>query len=289
MSDEPVIFDDRICGLGEGPLWHPTRQKLYWVDIPNKTILAKGGSSSALLRFDEIFSALGWVDENHLFAASETGLYKMHADTGSRELVCAVEAELTSNRSNDGRTDPWGGFWIGTMSKNAEAGAGSVYRWYKGELRTVTTGMTVTNGTCFDKDRGLAYFVDSARKLMFRVKLDDNGWSLGEPEIFMDTGKSNETIDGAIVDTKGHIWAAMWEGSAVAEYSPEGKKMGDIPTHTPLTTCPAFGGPEGQDLYVTTASVGMKNTPATSVPHGTTLLYKNAVSGVLEPKVLIND
>ncbi|APG62036.1 hypothetical protein LPB140_03520 [Sphingorhabdus lutea] len=289
LKNDPIIFDDRICGLGEGPLWHPLRQTLYWVDIPNRAVMSKNSQCDSIINFDEMVSALGWIDADHLMLATETGLYKMHVDGGPRQIICPVEADTPTNRSNDGRTDPWGGFWIGTMGKSAEAGAGSIYRWYKGELRIVTKNMTVTNGICFDRPRQRAYFVDSARQIMFFVMLNSDGWPVGEPKIFMDLSEENQTIDGAITDLDGNIWAAMWEDGEVAQFSPEGKRLSTLKTFAPRTTCPAFGGPDGTDLYVTTASVGLKKTPALHVPHGATLLFKNVVKGALEPRILLHD
>ncbi|MEL6588225.1 MAG: SMP-30/gluconolactonase/LRE family protein, partial [Pseudomonadota bacterium] len=125
------IYDTRRCNLGEGPLWHPTRQELFWFDIIGKTLHSKAQSWT----FDEHVSAAGWVDDTTLLVASETALFRFDLTTGDRTDICALEADNPVTRSNDGRADPQGGFWIGTMGKEAEPKAGAIYRFYKGELR----------------------------------------------------------------------------------------------------------------------------------------------------------
>ena len=85
--------------------------------------------------FSEHVSAAGWVDHDTLLIASETGLWRFSLTTGRKDLVVALEADNPITRSNDGRADPWGGFWIGTMGKRAEPGAGAIYRFWQGALR----------------------------------------------------------------------------------------------------------------------------------------------------------
>ncbi|MEP6333662.1 MAG: SMP-30/gluconolactonase/LRE family protein, partial [Anderseniella sp.] len=122
------VFDSTPCTLGEGPLWHPERGQLFWFDIIGKTLFCREGQTLHQWRFDENVSAAGWVDRDTLLIASETGLFRFDIETGRQCLVQTLEADNAATRSNDGRADPWGGFWIGTMGKNAEPKAGAIYR-----------------------------------------------------------------------------------------------------------------------------------------------------------------
>ena len=91
-------------------------------------------------QFDEHVSAAGWIDHDRLLIASETRLFSFNLATQAQQTVVALEAKDPRTRSNDGRADPWGGFWIGTMGKQAEAGLGGIYRYYQGTLRPLYSG-----------------------------------------------------------------------------------------------------------------------------------------------------
>ena len=139
-----TLFDARTCALGEGPLWHPERGQLFWFDILGKTLLSRQGDKTLSWRFDECVSAAGWIDRDTLLVASETALWRFDLNGAERSLVVPLEADQPLTRSNDGRADPWGGFWIGTMGFNAERGAGAIYRYYKGALRQLFAEITIS-------------------------------------------------------------------------------------------------------------------------------------------------
>jgi hypothetical protein len=111
------VFDTRPCSLGEGPLWHPLRGELFWFDINAHQLLSK----TALWQFDEYVSAAGWISQDELLIASESQLLRFHLRDHRQTKICDLEADNPITRSNDGRCDPQGGFWIGTMGKKAEA------------------------------------------------------------------------------------------------------------------------------------------------------------------------
>ncbi|NHN39784.1 SMP-30/gluconolactonase/LRE family protein [Pseudomaricurvus alcaniphilus] len=283
-----AVFDGRICGLGESPLWHPARQELFWVDLPNNGMLSASGVATNAWDMGEMVSALGWIDEQRLILASETGLYQFDINTGAKTRMCELEADRPNNRSNDGRADPWGGFWVGTMSKEAEPGRGAIYRWYRGELRQLVDGLTISNGICFDRSRNRGYYADSARHLIFSVELSpDSGWPSAEPQIFLDLSAEKLVPDGAVVDAEGCMWSAQWDSSCVVRYAPDGTVLAKLDAGTPRPTCPAFGGSNNRDLYLTTAAYGLDNVASTGISHGTTLVYKGVVNGVAEPRVQV--
>lgn len=175
------VYDDRPCQLGEGPLWHPERQELFWFDILGRTLMSRDKSGPRAWAFDDLTSAAGWIDRDRLLVASESALWVMDLESGTRDLVTALEADNPLTRSNDGRTDPWGGFWIGTMGKRAEPGAGSIWRYYRGELRRLFPSITISNAISFSPDRHFGFFANSARKIVWKVALDPlHGWPRGK-------------------------------------------------------------------------------------------------------------
>ena len=264
MPTEPQIFDSRLCTLGEGLLWHPTRQQLFWFDIVNFKLLSRQGDQALTWVFDRHVSAAAWIDHDNLLIASETGLSRFNLETGQETMHCEIEADNPLTRSNDGRADPWGGFWMGTMSKVGEMGQGTLYRWAPGaarnagELRVLAENMSTPNAICFDKSRACAYYTDTKTRIIWRQLVDpDTGWPVGNKTIFVDLRATDtrpeHKPDGAVVDAEGCLWNAQWGSARVARYSPQGQFLEAVDLPTGHTSCPAFGGTSMSTLYVTTA------------------------------------
>jgi len=208
------VFDDHQCSLGEGPLWHSGRQSLFWFDIDNKVLFEKDLEGQRReYRFDRTVSAAGIIDESQLLIASERDLFVFDLESNEQRSLCELEAENDTTRSNDGRADPCGGFWVGTMGYNAEPNAGAIYRYYKGELRMLYPEVTISNSICFSPDRKTAYFTDSVVKVIRRVALDAEGWPAGEPTDFVDLSGEDFAPDGSVVDAQGRLWSAQWGAS----------------------------------------------------------------------------
>ena len=281
-------FDDRQCLLGEGPLWHPVRQQLFWFDILNKKLLTRDNGSQQEWMFDETVSAAGWIDTDTLLIASATGLWCLSLTTGSRKLIAPLEADNKITRSNDGRADPWGGFWIGTMGYNAETGSGSIYRFYQGQLRKLFAEITISNSICFAPNRSAAYFTDTATRKIMKTALDRSGWPAGAPQVFLDLSAEALNPDGAVVDAQGSLWVAQWGAGRVAAYDTSGSLQHAIELPATQVTCPAFGGEDLKTLYVTSATEGLDpRAIASNRSHGQVFSVEGIAQGLPEPKVLL--
>lgn len=279
-----TIFDDRSCLLGEGPLWHPERQQLFWFDILGKKLLTQENGGPKVWQFEEHVSAAGWVDQNRLLIASETRLFVFNLDTGTEQLICPLEADEARTRSNDGRADPKGGFWIGTMGKNAEEGLGSIYRYYRGELRQLVSNLSITNSICFSPDGKTAYFADTAKQTIQSVQLDPDGWPVGEPTVFVDLSSENLNPDGSVVDAGGNLWNAQWGAHRIACYSPKGAFQSAISFPAEQISCPAFGGPDLKTLHATSAAIGLHGDV-----EGQTFSVITTTAGQAEHRVILQD
>ena len=252
-----TIFDETQCALGEGPLWHPLREQFFWFDINEKQLLTSKNGQRKMWQFNEHVSAAAWVDENTLLIASETAFLKFDIETGAQEIEAPLEADIANTRSNDGRADPQGGFWIGTMGKSAEKDAGAIYRYYRGEVRTIYPNITIPNSICFSPDGATAYYADTVDKQIMSQALDAEGWPVGKPQLFIDMVEEGLSPDGSVVDSEGCLWNAQWGAARIARYSSQGKFLTaiDIPD-AKQTTCPAFGGVDLQTIFVTSAADG---------------------------------
>ena len=235
-------------------------------------------------------SAAGWVTRDHLLIAGERDLFLFEIESEEIETVAELEAGNPLTRSNDGRADRQGGFWIGTMGKRggADTGKGAIYRWYRGELRQLFDGLTIPNSICFAPDGRTAYFADTVTQRINRVALDPQGWPAEAPETFVDLASEGLFPDGATVDAAGNVWNAQWGAGRVACYSPEGRFLNSVKFDAPHTSCPAFGGPDGRTLFVTTAQEGMDATALALAPlSGQTFYTPNVALGLPEPQVIL--
>ena len=281
------VFDPTPCELGEGPLWHPVRGQLYWFDILGRRLHTREGGRTRTVQFDEHVSAAGWVDDTSLLIASETRLFLFDVERERAEDVEGLEADNHLTRSNDGRADPWGGFWIGTMAKDATDGAGAIYRYYRGTLTTLFGDISIPNAICFSPDRKYAYFADTPTQQIMRQALEpDRGWPEGEAEVWLDLSKDGFFPDGAVVDSAGVLWNAQWGAARVAAYGPDGEFLKFLPVNAKQSTCPAFGGPALDTLFCTSAREGLgASDREASEHHGMTFCLPEIGKGQAEHRI----
>lgn len=282
------VFDTRRCGLGEGALWHPLRGQLFWFDITSRRLLTRQPAGAAEWAFDEQVSAAGWIDRESLLIASETALWRFDLGSGTRRRLCPLEAENPATRSNDGRADPQGGFWISTMGKAAETGAGAIWRYYRGTLRCLYSGLSIPNAISFSPDGLSAHFCDTVTHKVMRVALDTEGWPCAAPEVFVDLTAEGLNPDGAVVDAAGTLWLAQWGAGRVAAYGGDGRFLRAVAVAAPHSSCPAFGGPDLTTLYCTTALQGMDAAARAAYPDaGKTFCAAAMTRGQPEHQVIL--
>jgi len=279
---KPEIFDDHKCLLGEGPLWHPLRDELHWVDIERNTLLSKGSGATHRRTLDRTPSALAWIDQDRMLVATDRALEILDLRTEALSTLCSLEADDPSRRPNDGRADPWGGFWISTMTRDMAKGESRIYRWYRGELRVVVDGLHCPNAICFSPNQPVGYFADSVPAQIFQHDLDPNtGWPLASPTPFA-TVKGGGP-DGAMTDAEGHLWNAEWGSGRLTCYAPDGQITQRFDFPASQLTCPAVDPKTGR-MIVTSAAVGLEKAG----PHdGQTFVLDLDVKAKPEPAVVL--
>ena len=247
------------CALGEGPLWHPLRNQLFWFDIPAGRLHVSDamGGQRQHWDFGEPASAAGWIDEDRLIVATASALNVFDISTGQWSVLCPMESDNPLTRSNDGRIAPDGSFWIGTMALDAAKKAGAYYRYKAGGLDLLLGEISIPNATCFSPDKKTAYLANGGQQTIWRWALDEAGNPIGERQVHVSLKGGSIYPDGAVCDAEGYLWNAQWAGSRLARYAPDGSldKIIDLPVSQP--TCPAFGGEDLKLMFITSAREGL--------------------------------
>jgi sugar lactone lactonase YvrE len=288
--DQPKIsiFYDVPCELGEGPGYDPLTKTVWWFDIVTGRLFEKplAGRDVLIHTLGQMASALAVIDEERQLIATETGLFIRDRQTGHTTMHQPIEADNPATRSNDARVHPAGAFWIGTMGKKHEKGAGSIYWYRQGELRKLFSDISITNSISFSPDGSIAYFADTGKNIIWRVDTDpETGLPIGEPALFYQH-KQKGGVDGSVVDGDGNLWNACWGRSSIDVYDSSGKRIRSIemPVHQP--SCPAFVSEDTANLIVTTAYQEMTDKIRQSDPDaGKVFLVELTGKGRLDPPV----
>ncbi len=275
------IHDETVCLLGEGALWHPERGELLWFDILGRTLFVGGRR----FRLGGLASAAAWVDRRTVLLAQRGALLRFDLETGDSARVADLPRDGV--RPNDGRADPWGGFWISTMGLKAEKGAGAIWRYWRGELRRIVGGITIPNAICFDPEGRHAWWTDTEEGIVRRQPLREaDGWPAGEAEAALDFRAEGLNPDGAVTDAEGNLWIAFWGAGQVAGFAPGGARLEEFAVPATQSTCPAWGGEGFSTLYVTSAAAGLTQEELTEAPEsGRTFAVETGRRGRAEPKV----
>lgn len=276
------------CHLGEGPTYDATTDTAWWFDIHEaKLFEANLGSGSIRIHdLDRMASALARIDAERQLIVAEDGLYVRNVADGAMALHLPLEADNPATRSNDCRVHQSGTFWIGTMGRNAETGAGAIYAYHRGQISMLFPGISIPNSICFSPDGATGYFTDTARNVLHRVPLDPaTGLPRGEPQVVLrHTGTGG--LDGSVVDADGNIWNARWGAGSVDVYSSQGERLRSYAVPAKQGSCPAFVGRDFSRLLVTSAWQGMDPAARAADPDaGRTFILEVGARGRAEPDV----
>jgi sugar lactone lactonase YvrE len=244
--------------LGEGPLWDGTKQVLYWVDIHNHRVHVFEPSSGDDCHWEvgDLGSAIALMGSDKLLVALGSRIASLDLTSGAVDTLSTFDFEVPGTRFNDGKCDPQGRFWIGTISP--QPGTAALYRYDPdGSVRVMETGLTISNGLGWSPDGTTFYLTDSPLRKIYAYRFDGATGEISDRTVVIDLDDEPVEPDGLAIDNDGNIWTALWDGWSVACFSPAGEALGRVKLPVQRPTCPTFGGPQRQTLYVTTASVGL--------------------------------
>lgn len=263
---EPV--GDVVAGLGESPCWDAANAHLLWVDIPgglvHRTDPADGSTVST--PYDGPVSLLTPTCTGSTLAAVGNKLLD------GAETVAALP-QHPQMRFNDGGTDPRGRLFVGTMHTAKEPGTASLYRLDGERLTTVLDRVTVSNGLGWSPDASTLYYVDTPTLRIEAIDYEITTGTLGERTVFADVATSGGRPDGLSVDSEGCVWVALIGGGALHRYRPDGKLDRVLPLPVSHPTSCAFGGVDGDELYVTTAIAPLTEAERAREPLAGQLLF----------------
>ena len=244
--------------LGEGPAWDQQRQRLLWVDI----LACEVHLFDPVAATDEVLDVGQQVGAvvpyaGGGFAVAVRGGFGRLSDAGRLEMV----ADLSHRgiRMNDGKCAPDGSFWAGTMADDRTPGAAALYRLRPdGTAEVMLDDLTISNGLAWSADGGQLYFIDTPTRRVDVFDIDPGTQRLSRrrPVVAMEPGVGNP--DGMTIDHDGCLWVAMAGGWAVHRYRPDGRldAVVDVPVRQVTSCC--FGGPRGDELYITTGRQGLE-------------------------------
>lgn len=255
--------------LGESPFWHPDEAALYWCDITGRQLNRWVPATAVHTHwsFDSEPACCAPLPGGDLLIAFRDGLCRFSPSTGQRQRLVDPPYNPKQQRFNDGKADPQGRFWVGTLDEAREPKA-ALYRWAAGRLQKLAGDITVSNGLAFSPDGNTLYRSDTTLHRIFALDFDGHDGSLSRQRVFAEfpvkqPGQHLDGYggrpDGAAVDAEGAYWCAMFEGQRLLRWAPDGTLLQELPLPVRCPTMPCFGGPDLRTLFVTTAR---ENRPA---------------------------
>lgn len=275
--------------LGESPLWDPERGELIWVSIQDRELwrYRPGEDARADTLPERVCCVARGESGRGVVLGLESGFARYDFHTGALERLASVESDLATTRLNDGRTDRQGRLICGGIDEaEPPSPITAVYSLAPtGELRRIISGITCANSICFSLDGRTMYFTDMPTRRIVAYDYDPDTGTPHDPVLFADCAEGPGLPDGSVVDAEGFVWNARWGGSRVVRYTPEGAIDRVVELPVPHVTCPAFGGPGMDMLFITTAA--LPGDPARGA--GGLYLLDAGVRGVPEPRFGIRD
>jgi sugar lactone lactonase YvrE len=269
MSDAGIDPDIRLaletpCLLGESPMWLPDEQRLYYVDIPGRTLhrLEPASGTHNQWGFDCDLGCCAPTEDGAVLIAMRDGIWRFDPGTGHCNLLVDPPYDTEKERFNDGKCDPLGRLWVGTIYEPRQPALAALYRYDGARLDRIADGVTVSNGLAWSPDGRTMYWSDSHAHTVFAFDLDLDTGEVDNPRVFASFAPKQPGAglagyggrpDGAAVDAEGCYWSAMFEGQRLVRLSPKGELIREVKLPVRCPTMPCFGGPDLKTIYVTSA------------------------------------
>lgn len=269
------------CLLGEGPLWDTINKILLWVDIEAGDIhqYSPVRNEHKITKVGHLISAVALKSSGAIIATLQNGFANVNIKNNTIEYISQPELHLNNNRFNDGKCDPAGRFWAGSMDYiSGKEKAGSLYVLDTDlSVSCKISDVTCSNGLAWSSDHTMFYYIDTPTQQVVAYNYNIITGEISNKRVIITIPKENGYPDGMTIDQEGMLWIALWEGWKVLRYNPHtGEKLFEL--HLPVarvTSC-TFGGDTLEDLYVTTAKTGLNERELQQQPlAGFLFVYQN--------------
>lgn len=270
---------------GEGAIWHPDRQSLFWVDIEGKT-LYEYFSETEICRtwtLDRMVSTVVPESDSTVILSLQNEIVRLNLNSRTVKEIAAINSKGKSIRFNDGKCAPNGRLWVGTMSLKQEKGVGTLYCVHPdGKIEAMLRGVTISNGIVWSKDRKYMYYNDTPTGKIQRFRYDDRSGDILLDGTAVIIPRHNGAPDGMTIDSDDNLWVAQWGGSGVYCYNPyTGELLAKVEVPAPNVASCAFGGKDLDTLYITTARAGLSEEKLKEYPlSGSVFCCKPGATGV---------
>lgn len=270
---KPTLVIEKPAVLGEGPWWDADAQKLWWIDG-----LSESGQGDDLHCFDPVSGRdMRWHIGKHIGCAIPTrdgrvlmtlqdGIWIFDPQNKKMEEISNLEREIENNRLNDGKCDTRGRLWFGSMSMTANQPerefevTGSFYKMEPdGQITKFFSEVGISNGLIWNADETRMYYVDSTTQSIFSFDFDAEQGKISNRKVIVQIDASEGVPDGMTIDEEGKLWVAHFGGWKVSRFDPDtGERLMEILLPCEQVSCCCFGGAELDELYITTASIGLR-------------------------------
>jgi sugar lactone lactonase YvrE len=244
--------------LGEGTTWDKKNGLLYWVDIKGKLFRRYNLSTGSIETFKTsgMISSLVLSKSGKIYGSMNHGIYEIDEKTGKESLLVETETEYPNNRFNDGKIDPFGNYWVGTMDMNEKSQSGGLYLYTKDKKFTkVLPKFTISNGLTWDLGRMKFYHIDTPTRKVLSYDFNEKN-QLSNPKVVVDFRNDVGFPDGMNIDEDGMLWVCHWGGHKVSRWNPvTGTKLDEIVLPATNVTCCVFGGNNFDNLFISTAKL----------------------------------
>lgn len=287
LTGETRLLIDRRARVTESPLWDGAARRLHLADIYAGAILTHDWASG---RTTEIalggpVGSIGLARDGKLVAALAARIVLVDPTSGALTPVAEITHAQPEMRLNDGRCDPAGRFWVGSMREALDAPAGALYRIDPdGTVHHHAADIICSNGLGFSPDGRVMYHADSRRRTVWRYAYDPATGAATDRRVFCVAPEGEGRPDGAAVDEEGCYWVARYAGWRVVRHAPDGREIFTLRVPVENPTMCAFAGGDRKTLVVTSARGSLTDAQLQAQPHaGSVFAVDVAVAGLPEP------
>lgn len=285
QSDTAELVLDTKSELGEGAIWNYKTGELIWVNIKGEILnfYHPKTESNREMFTGQMIGTVVPAESGKVMVALQNGIYSYDPDSGAKKLIVDPEADKPDNRFNDGKCDPAGRFWAGTMSLVGAKNAGALYRLdADSTIHKMIDGVGTSNGIVWSADKTKMYYIDTPTRKVMGYDYDNETGDISNPKVAVEIPDGIGYPDGMTIDRKDNLWVALWGGSAVACFNPEnGELLRKIEVPAKNVTSCAFGGDDLETLYITTARESTSDEDLERFPHaGGVFKVRPGVKGV---------